>query len=175
MCRLLRGSLRCLLDSGFPPLYRSGPGLAIFTLQGSHATELRKLPQWFYRLRWLAIFSKHEVRKLDVFQMASNVSFHQMAFSKNHPNLVEIGVRKKNVNMWKLKLREQIVLIRVLRSDSQGKTLSGKKAVKNASGSGRQKWPSKFQKNPMFSRAPPHDNLETSTIKQQDCDKNPCA
>ena len=51
-------------------------------------------------------FSKNEVRKLGIFQVASNVSFHYMASSKNHPNLAEIGVRKKSVSMRKLKLRE---------------------------------------------------------------------
>ena len=60
----------------------------------------------FYHLRWLAIFLKNEVRKLGIFQVVSNVSFHKMAFSKYHPNLAETEVRKKSVSMQKLKLRE---------------------------------------------------------------------
>ena len=74
--------------------FSSKPGLAIYAARGLRSGTA-KLPQWLYRLRWLEILSKNEMRKLGIFQVASNVSL-----------VAETGVQKKSVSMRKLKLRE---------------------------------------------------------------------
>ena len=63
----------------------------------------------FCRVRWLAIHFENEVQKPGILQVASNVSFHLMALSKNHANLADIGVRKKSVRMRKVGQDRQVL------------------------------------------------------------------
>ena len=81
-------------------------GLAIYAARGLWSRSAEITAVALTACRGWQFFSKIEMRKLDIFQVASNVSL-----------VAETGVRKKSVSMWKLKLREldaKIVLIGVL-------------------------------------------------------------
>ena len=109
-----------------------------FTLRGGCRAELRKLPQWFSPLRWLATFF-FEKWNAEIGHLPGGLKCEFGGGSRVLKKSISIG------NSFCESWTQKTVLISILCSDSQGKkTFADKKtAVKNASGSGRRKWPAK--------------------------------
>ena len=85
----------CCLFCPFPPPPLA-PGLTIYIVRGLwNGTAEIAAVVFAARTGWQFMHFENEVRKPGILQVASSVNLRLMAFSRNHANLAEIGVRKE--------------------------------------------------------------------------------